>query len=152
MDRDIEEWRLPADEFAEQLSAARVALLAAQVDPWPAVELFEPIIEMLRYDRPNRESRLPRVRSLGLELSAELCGVSEPVAMEVRHYCWYLEHLDVVTSLTDMMMLTLTRFAHFSGHVPENCEVCAQFPGDLPFQGSPHGQAHFEEWLQSRGG
>ena len=146
------DWRQPDDAFTAQLAAARDALLAARADPSAAVALFEPIIEELKYDPAVREAKLPRVRALGRELLAELRAGPGPVAMEVRHYCWHLQHLGELSSLTDVLMVTVTRFAHYAGHVPERCEVCAEFPGDIPFQGAPGGRAHFEEWLRRRGG
>ena len=94
---------------------------------------------------------LRSVRS-GKPESDELRAEAEPVATEVRHYCWHLQHLGELSSLTDVLMVTLTQFSHYVGHVPEWCEVCAEFPGDIPFQGAPGGRAHFEEWLRRRGG
>jgi hypothetical protein len=149
---DQVDWRQPNDGFAAQLTAARDALLAARTDPSVAVAPFEAIIEELKYDLAAREAKLPRVRLLGRELFAELRAGVEPVAMEVRHYCWHLQHLGELSSLKDVLMVTLTRFAHYAGHVAERCEVCAEFPGDIPFQGAPDGRAHFEEWLCRRGG
>ncbi len=72
--------------------------------------------------------------------------------MEVRHYCWHLQHLgdpnaSPASSLADMLMVTLTRFAHYQHHESHRCPICAEFPEDLPFQGSPGGRAHFHEWL-----
>ncbi len=152
MSGDLADWRQPRDAFVTQLATARDALLAARTNPSAAVVPFEPIIEELKYDLAAREAKLPRVRALGRELFAELRAGAGPVAMEVRHYCWHLQHLGWESSLTDVLMVTLTQFAHYSGHVPERCEVCAEFPGDLPFQGAPGGREHYHEWLQQRGG
>ena len=93
---------------------------------------FEPIIEELKYDLAAREVKLPRVRTLGRELFAELRAAAGPVATEVRHNCCQLQHLGELSSLTDVLMVTVTRFDHYARHVPEQCEVCAEFPGDLP--------------------
>ncbi|MFO0955833.1 MAG: hypothetical protein U0800_00005 [Isosphaeraceae bacterium] len=149
---DPADWRLPSDAFAAQLAAARHTLLAARTDPSAAVGPFEPIIEELKYDLAARGVKLPRVRALGRELFAELRATAGPVAMDVRHYCWHLQHLGELSSLTDVLMVTVTRFDHYARHVPERCEVCTEFLGDLPFQGAPGGRAHFEEWLRRRGG
>jgi hypothetical protein len=149
---DPANWRLPFDAFAVQLTAARDTLLAARTDPSGAVGPFEPIVEELKYDLAAREVKLPRVRSLGRELFAELRAAGRPVAMEVRHYCWHLQELGELSNLTDVLMVTVTRFDHYARHVPEQCEVCAEFPVDLPFQGAPGGRANFEEWLRRRGG
>jgi hypothetical protein len=148
------DWREPADEFGLRLAAAREAVLANPTDPWRAVEPFEPILEELSYVASAREEKLARLRSLGRHLSAEIRSGGGPVAMEVRHYCWYLQHLGDAagTSLKDMFMVTLTRFAHFKGHQGGRCSICAEFPGDLPFQGSPGGRAYFREWLERRSG
>jgi hypothetical protein len=142
------DWRKPDDSFAAQLAAARDTLLAMRADPSAAVAPFEPIIEELKYDLAARQAKLPRVRALGRDLFAGLRTGVEPVAMEVRHYCWHLQHLGELSTLKDVLMMTLTRFAHYAGHVPGRCEVCAEFPGDIPFQGAPGGRAHFEEWLR----
>lgn len=48
-------------------------------------------------------------------------------------------------------MVTVTQFAHYAGHIPEQCEACGEFPEDLSFQGAVGGRAHFEEWLRRRG-
>lgn len=151
------DWRHAADRFARQLDAAREAVLANTTDPWHAVEAFEPILEEL-IDAPQaREEKLPRVRSLGRDLFAELRAEGRPIAMEVRHYCWHLQHLDdpdrsPASSLKDMLMVTLTRFAHYEGHEVDRCFLCAEFLEDLPFQGSASGRAHFHVWLRRRTG
>jgi hypothetical protein len=147
--------RDPPDNFVRQLDAAREAVLANITDPWHAVEPFEPILEELTYDPVARAEKLPLVRSLGRELYSELRSAGRPVAMEVRHYCWHLEHLGAPTGpastiLKDLLMVTLTRFAHYRGHRSDWCSVCAEFPADLPFQGSPGGRAHFYEWLKQK--
>lgn len=125
------------------MATARAALLAAQPEPSAAVELFEPIVEQLKYDP-------------GARLLVELRSGAEPVAMEVRHYYWHLQHLGRPgwwsSSLTDVLMVTLTRFAHYSEDVPEQCEICAEFPDDMPFQCAPGGREHFREWLRQRSG
>jgi hypothetical protein len=151
------DWRQPPDHFAWQLDAAREAVRANTTDPWHAVEPFEPILEELNEVLTAREEKLPRVRSLGRELFAELRSAGRPVAMEVRHYCWHLQHLgdpngSPASSLKDMLMVTVTRFAHYEGHAAGRCFICAEFPEDLPFQGSPHGRAHFDEWLKRKYG
>lgn len=151
LDSNQVDWQQPDDAFTAQLVAARNALLASPSDPSAAVALFEPIIEELKYDMAARETKLPRVRALGHELLTELRS-GGPIAMEVRHYCRYLQDLGCRMSLTDMLMVTLTRFAPYTGHVPEQCEVCTEYPGDIPFQGAPGGREHFEEWLRQRGG
>jgi hypothetical protein len=152
MSDDSADWRQPCDAFAAQLASARDALLAARANPSAAVVPFEPIVEELKYNLAAREAKLPRVRALGREMFAELRARAGPVAMEVRHYCWHLQHLGELSSLTDVLMVTLTRFAHYAGHLPERCEVCAEFPSDLPFQGAPGGREHYHEWLRQRGG
>jgi len=149
------DWRQPPDDFGRQLTAAREELLANTADPWHAVEPFEPILVGLRSLSSAPEEKLARVRSLGRELFAEIRSRRGPVAMEVRHYCWHLQHLEdrngsAFSSLTDLLMVTLTRFAHYKGHEVGRCSICAEFPGDLPFQGSPGGRAHFREWLGRR--
>ncbi len=146
------DWRHPPDDLARVLGAARDAVLSHTADPWHAVEPFEALIEELKYSPSAREEKLPRVRSFGRELFAELRSVDRPVAIEVRHYCWYLQHLGEPegTSATDMLMFTLTRFAHFASHEVTRCRICAEFRDDLPFQGSPGGRAHFREWLRRR--
>jgi hypothetical protein len=151
------DWRQPADEFARQLAAARETFLAHTTEPWHAVEPFEPILEALKYVPSAREGKLSRVRSLGRELFAELRSFGGPVSMEVRHYSWHLQHLDdpdgsPSPSLKAMLMATLTRFAHYEGHQVDRCFICAEFPSDLPFQGSPGGRAHFHEWIRRRSG
>jgi hypothetical protein len=92
------------------------------------------------------------VRALGRELFAELRAGAGPVAMEVRHFCWHLQHLGELSSLTHVLMVTATQFDHYARHVPERCEVCTQYRGDIPFQGAPGGRAHFEEWLRRPAG
>jgi hypothetical protein len=146
------DWRESADEFGLRLAAARETVLANPTDPWRAVEPFEPILEELSYAASAREEKIARLRSLGRQLFAEIRSGCGPVAMEVRHYCWLLQHLGDSggSSLKDMLMITLTRFAHFKGHQGERCSICAEFPGDLPFQGCPGGRAHFREWLKRR--
>lgn len=69
---DLPDWRHPTDAYVAQLAAAHDALLAARTDPSAAVVLFEPIIEELMFEPANREVKLPRVRTLGRELFAEL--------------------------------------------------------------------------------
>ena len=145
------------DEFGRLLAVARERLLANLADPWHAVEAFEPILEELRDKAAGREEKSARIRKFGDQLSAEIRSVGRPVSMEVRHYCLQLRHLDdpsgsLFTSLTDLQMVTLTRFAHYEGHQSDRCSVCRAFPGDLPFQGSPGGRAHFHEWLKQTGG
>ena len=136
MEGDQVDWRQPDDAFTARLAAARDALLAAQADPSAAVAMFEPIIEELKYDLAAREAKLPRVRALGRELLAELRAGVLPVAMEVRHYCWHLQHLGHLSSLTDMLMVTLTR-PHYAGMSSANlCRV----PGDIPLR-RPGGRA-----------
>jgi hypothetical protein len=151
------DWREPADGFGRQLAVAREAVLANTTDPWRAVEPFEPILEELRYMGSDREVRLARLRSLGRQLFAEIRSAGRPVATEVRHYCWHLQHLgdpagSPASSLIDMFIITITRFARYEGHEVGRCSICAEFRGDLPFQGSPGGRAHFHEWLKRRSG
>ncbi len=146
------DWQQPPDKFARQLDAAREAILANTIDPWHAVEPFEPILEKL-IDLPAAPAeKLSRIRSLGCALFAELRSAGRPVAMEVRHYCWHLQHLgdpngSPASSLKDMLMVTVTRFAHYRGHEAGRCSICSDFPNDLPFQGGARGRAHFNEWL-----
>lgn len=149
------DWRPTPDEFSRQLAVAREAVLANTIDPWRAVEPFDSILEGLRYVASAREEKLARLRSLGRQLFAEIRSAGGPVAMEVRHYCWHLQHLGDPTgspasSVTDMLMVTLTRFAQYEGHQARRCSICAEFPADLPFQGRPGGRAHFHEWLKRR--
>jgi hypothetical protein len=151
------DWRQPPDEFGRRLAVAREAVLSNTTDPWHAVGPFESILEELRYFASAREEKLARLRSLGRQLFAEIRSGGGPVAMEVRHYCWHLQHLGDPTgspasSVTDMLMVTLTRSAHYKGHEVKRCSICAEFPADLPFQGSPGGRAHFREWLKQRSG
>ncbi|SIO60550.1 hypothetical protein SAMN05444166_6437 [Singulisphaera sp. GP187] len=151
------DWRQPSDEFGRRLAVARKTVLANTTDPWRAVEPFEPILAELRYVATAREEKLARLRSLGRQLFAEIRSGCGPIAMEVRHYCWHLQHLGDPTgspasSLIDMLMVTLTRFAHYEGHEVERCFICAEFREDLPFQGSPGGRDHLREWLKRRFG
>lgn len=150
------DWREPADAFGRQLAVARETVLANAADPWRAVEPFETLLEELRYGASDPEGRLARLRSLGRQLFAELRAAGRPVAMEVRHYCWHLQHLgearSPASSVKDILMVTLTRFAHYEGHEVGRCSICAEFQGDLPFRGSPNGRAHFHEWLKRRTG
>jgi hypothetical protein len=127
-------------------------VLANPTDPWRAVEPFEPILEGLRHEATALEEKLARLRSLGRHLFAELRSEGGPVAMEVRHYCWHLQHLgdpvaSPASSVKDMLMVTVTRFAHYEGHEEGRCPLCAEFRGDLPFRGGPDGRVHFLEWL-----
>lgn len=148
----------PQDSFARQLDAAREAVLANTAAPWRAVEPFEPILEELIDVPTARAERLSQVRSLGRELFAELRSAGRPVAMEVRHYCWHLQHLgdpngSPASSLKDMLMVTVTRFAHYEGHEAGRCFICTDFPNDLPLQSIPaRGRAHFHKWLKRRFG
>lgn len=147
-------WREPDDEFGRQLVAAYQALLAEQADPWKAVDGFEPILEALVLNVEVRARQLPRVRLLGRELFESLGKSGNPVAMEVRHYCWHLQHLgDFETSsgLKDMLLVTLTRFVKYEGHPTDRCSLCAEFPNDLPFRLDQAGRAHFHDWLRKRG-
>jgi hypothetical protein len=151
------DWRQPDDDFRRELETARVTLLANTTRPFDAVAPFEPILEELRRVRAVRDAKLPRIRSLGRELFAELSVRAVPVSMEVRHYCWHLQHLgdpnaSPASSVQDMLMVTLTRFAHYEHHERVSCSICAEFPQDLPFQGSPGGRAHLREWVQRRSG
>jgi hypothetical protein len=151
------DWRQPPDEFGRRLAVAHKAVLVNTTDPWRAVEPFEPILEELRFVASAREEKLARLRSLGQQLFAEIHSGGDPVAMEVRHYCWHLQHLEdpmgsTASSVTDMLMVTLTRFAHYAGHEVGRCSICAEFPGDLPSQGRPGGREHFREWLRQRSG
>jgi hypothetical protein len=151
------DWREPADEFGRQLAVARETVLANTADPWRAVVGFEAILEELRCVASAHEERLTRLRSLGRQLFAEIRSGGRPVAMEVRHFCWHLQHLGDPTespasSVTDMLMVTLTRFAHYGGHDVGHCSICAEFRGDLPFQDKLGGRAHFNEWLKRRFG
>lgn len=151
------DWREPSDDFARRLAAAREMVLANTTDPWHAVEPFEPILEELRDAGSAREAKLKRVRSLGRHLFAEIRSSGGPVAMEVRHYCWHLQHLgdpseSPASSLVDMLMTTVTRFAHYESHETSRCAICSEFDGDIRYQGSPGGRDHFHEWLKRRGG
>jgi len=150
------DWREPADEYGRRLAVAREMVLANTADPWRAVEPFEPILEELRYGASAPEERLVRLRSLGRQLFEEIRSASRPVAMEVRHYCWHLQHLGEAgspsSSVKDMLMVTLTRFAHYEGHDRGGCPLCAEFRGDLPFRGSPGGRDHFHQWCRRRFG
>jgi len=151
------DWQQPSDEFGRRLAVARETVLAHTTDPWNAVAPFESILEELKVVASAREEKLARLRSLGRNLFAEIGSGGVPVAMEVRHYCWHLQHLGDPTgsptsSVTDMLMVTLTRFAHYESHEVVRCFICAEFPGDRPFQGSPGGRAHFHEWLKQRSG
>jgi hypothetical protein len=148
------DWRHPADDFGRQLASAYEAILANQADPWKAVEPFEPILEELRIDSVLRERHLPRVRSLGRELFERLRSLHQPVAMEVRHYCWHLQYLgDFETSsgIRDMFMITITRFAMYANHQSDQCTICKEYPEDLPHRNGPEGRAHFYEWLRKKG-
>jgi hypothetical protein len=150
------DWLESADDYARQLAVARETVLANTTDPWRAVEPFEPLLEELRYGASAPEERLARLRSLGRQLFAELRSAGRPVAMEVRHYCWRLQHLgeagSPASSVKDMLMVTLTRFAHYEGHEVGRCSICAEFRRDLPFRGSSGGRARFHEWLKRRSG
>lgn len=151
------DWRQPPDNFARQLDAAREAILSNATDPWHAVEPFEPILEELKDVPGTRAEKLSRIRSLGRELFDELRSAGGPVAMEVRHYCWHLQHLgdpngSPASSLKDMLMVTVTRFAHYGGHEASRCSICHQFPNDLPFQGGARGRAYFNEWIRRKDG
>ena len=140
------DWREPRDDFTLKLEAARVGLLDNPADPWRAVERFEPILEEL-FDIPQaRAEKLERVRSLGRELFAALRSTHDPVAMEVRHYSWHLMHLgdpngSPASSLKDMLMVTVLRFAGYAEHERGRCFLCAEFPEDLPFQSGDRGRA-----------
>jgi hypothetical protein len=146
-------WQQPVDDFDLRLAAAREAILANRTDPWKAVELFEPILEELRYQPDIRDRWLPPIRRLGREMFEVLGSSREPVAMEVRHYCWHLQSLGDwgPSSILDMLMVTLNRFAHYASHEVDCCSICAEYPMDLPHQGSSEGRAHFNEWLRQRG-
>ena len=153
------DWREPSDDFARQLAAARATVLVNTTDPWRAVEPFEPILEEAKDagSAREREEKLARIRSLGRQLFTEIRSIGGPVAMEIRHYCWHLQHLgdpdaSPASSLTDMLMTALTRFAHYESHPISRCNICSQFPGDIPYRGSPGGRDHFNEWLKSRSG
>ncbi len=93
---------------------------------------------------------------MGRELFAELRSVVGPIAMEVRHFWWHLQHLGdrygSSSSLMDTLMTMLRRFAHDEGHEVNCCFFCAEFRGDMPFQGSPGDRAHFEKWLRRKYG
>jgi hypothetical protein len=151
------DWRQPPDDFARQLDAAREALLTYTADPWHAVALFEPILEDLNYEATSREAKLLRVRGLGRELFAKLRSATRPIVMEVRHYCWHLQYLgdpdgSPASSLKDILMLTMTRFAQYESHDPDQCFLCAGHPKDLPFRGSPVGRTYFDLWLKRKFG
>jgi len=152
------DWRQPSDNFARLLDAARERVLANTIDPWHAVEPFEPVIEALHSIPASRADKLPRVHAFGRDLFEELRSSGHPIAMEVRHYCWYLQYLGApkdtpVVSVKDLLMVTLTRFAHFAGHGAGRCSICADFPDDLPYQGgAARGRAHFDEWIKRKSG
>jgi hypothetical protein len=151
------DWRQPLDDFGRRLTVARETVLANTTAPWSAVAPFESILEELKYGASAREEKLARLRSLGRELFAEIRSGCGPVAMEIRHYCWHLQHLgdpsgSPASSLKDMLMVTLTRFAHYAGHDAVGCSICDEFRDDLPFQGSLGGREHFRKWLKRRSG
>lgn len=146
-------WRHPDDEFGHQLASAYEAILANRADPWRAVELFEPILEELGTSPVVRAQRLPRVHSLGQELVESLRSSHDPVAMEVRHYCWHLQYLgdfDTSSGLKDMLICTLTRFAGFAHHRSDWCPICKEYPSDLPHLSRPDERAHYREWLRKK--
>lgn len=143
------DWRELHDEFGQQLELAYETVLANLTDPYRAIEPFEPILEELKYHAALPQKGFQRIQLLGRELFERLRSCPKPVAMELRHYSWHLQHLgdSGSSSLTDMFMITLTRFAHYKGHQVEKCQICAEFPLDLPFQGSSDGRKHFHKWL-----
>jgi|GEM_PF-3144881 len=143
------------DPFAQSLMIASETLLDHVADLWRTVEAFEPILGQLNTESVGRESRLEQARSVGRELFARLKLEGSPVAMEVRHFCWHLQYLgDVAKSLTssvlDLLLATLTRFAHYERHESGRCAICAEFPGDLPVQARSGGIEHFREWFRRK--
>jgi len=144
-----------ADPFARSLTIASEALLDHVADPWRAVEAFEPILEQLNAELVGSEARLEQARSVGRQLFARLKSDGSPVAMEVRHFCWHLQYLGDVaksptSSVLDLLLATLTRFAHYERHESGRCAICAEFPGDLPVQPRTGGIEHFREWFRRK--
>jgi hypothetical protein len=150
-------WRDSSNGFGRQLAVAHETMLANLADPSHAIEPFETILVDLRDEPSDREEKLLRVRSLGRQLFAEIRSSSCRVAMEVRHYCWHLQRLgdpkeSPASSVLDLLMVTLTRFAHYESHDPSCCSLCHEFRDDIPYQGSTGGRAHYHEWLRRRYG
>jgi hypothetical protein len=121
--------------FSQQLAQASTILLANRANPAKAVEPFDPLLVALRSETNLADERLSLVRDLGSRLFEALKSSSTHMAMEVRHFCLHLAHLgDAETSsgINDMLMVTLTRFAHYSDHSTDRCSLCAEYPHDLP--------------------
>ena len=144
-------WRYPDDNFGTLLASAYSAVLENANDPWLAVEPFEPIFEELKPRSTTQEYQLSRVRSLGQELYEELRSSDAPVAMEVRHYCWYLHHLER-SSIKDVRVLTFSKFKMFASHRPEWCSICKEFPNDMPHRPNPEAWVYFRKWLDKKNG